>query len=375
VAWLKDLLTSAVFTKERLEVVTAQVQQSLPEQKRDGETVLYAVHPSVVFDETSTSKAAGVTTQMEYIPQLAQRLKEDPGSVISDFEKIREALLKPDGIRFSVYGNVLGVPAPRTPWKVFDGLKWLDVKPIPIPVASLSELGKNPAKKAVIVTLPSIESSFALHTTKSFAGFDHKDQAALRVACEVLEATESYFYKYIRGSGLAYGTFMEVDAEAGLLSFSVYRAPDSYRAFEEARKVVESLVDGSIVLDQTVVDGAKSSLVYKATRAVSTPPRAAATSFINQALKGVPQNHGRELLEKMQNVTVEEVKETLKKYVLPIFDPATSIAVVVSSPAKADEISENFSKVGYEVERRTLDVGADEEIDDEESGSEGSSTA
>jgi len=167
---------------------------------------------------------------------------------------------------------------------------------------------------------------------------------------------------------------MKPNFEAGLLSFIVYKAPDSFRAFEEGRKAVQGLVDGSIILDQTTVDGAKSALVFEATRAVSTPSQAAATSFVNQALKGVSQTFGRDLLQKMQLVTVDEVRDALKRYVLPVFDPTTSIAVVVSSPAKAGEIAHHLEGVGYEVERRTLDVSMDEYQDSYESGSEASST-
>jgi len=159
-----------------------------------------------------------------------------------------------------------------------------------------------------------------------------------------------------------------VDLEAGHLSFSVYKAPDSYLAYTEARKVVTGLGDGSISMDQTVIDGAKSSLVYGAARAVSTPGRAAQVSFLNQALKGVPQSYGRELLEEMQAVTKEDVQRVLQKHVLRLFDPTSSVAVVVSSPSKADVIAEQLSSSGFSVERRVLD--ADEDEDGSQSGSD-----
>lgn len=90
------------------------------------------------------------------------------------------------------------------------------------------------------MSLPTIESSFATHTTKGIMGFDHPEYPAVRVALEVLNATENYFWvsqdrdccfvfstssqRYIRGSGLAYGAYASLDVEAGLMSFSLYRA-------------------------------------------------------------------------------------------------------------------------------------------------------
>ncbi|KIO20924.1 hypothetical protein M407DRAFT_10649 [Tulasnella calospora MUT 4182] len=271
VAFLKDLIYGAEFAKDRLEVTIAKVQQSLPELKRDGNTVLCAVSGDLLYDETSASKASDILAQMDHIPKLAQKLKDDPEAVISDFKQIRDTLTKPEGVRFSVFGNVLDVEKPRSPWKVFKELPSAVLRPPPKSSESLTDLGKRPAKKAVVVTHPSIESSYGIHTSAAIQGFNHADQAALRVACEVLDATESFLWRFIRGSGLAYGAYMALDVEAGHLTFNVYKAPDSFRAYEEGRKVIEGLVNGSIPIEQAVVDGAKSSIVYSTVRSVSTP--------------------------------------------------------------------------------------------------------
>jgi len=44
------------------------------------------------------------------------------------------------------------------------------------------------------MSLPTIESSFVTHTTKGIMGFDHPEYPAVRVALEVLNATENYFW-------------------------------------------------------------------------------------------------------------------------------------------------------------------------------------
>ena len=96
-------------------------------------------------------------------------------------------------------------------------------------------------------------------------------------------------------------------------------------------------------------------------------------SFINQGLKGVPQNYNIELLEKFQQITKEDVLAVLKKYFLPLFDSSSSVAVVVTAPGKADQVSEELGKVGFQVEQKTLQVEADEDgeySESDESGSE-----
>ncbi|KAG6820112.1 hypothetical protein H0H93_005259 [Arthromyces matolae] len=351
VAWLKDLIYGAEFDKDRLQIVIAKIQQSLPELKRSGDNVLGSLWAELVFNEDSTSRAGSILPQLDFIPKIAKQLQENPAELISDLEEIRTHLTNPSCVRFSVTGNVLRLQKPRSTWgKYF--LKTHpagDLSPVPTTADTLSEVGKNPAKKAIVMSLPTIESSYVTHATKSIQGFNHPDFAVMRVTLEVLNATESYLWRYIRGSGLAYGAYVSLDAEAGLLSFTLYR----------------------IELDEPTIDAAKSSIVYGVTKNVSTPGRAAIVSFSNQALKGVSQTHQIDLLEKYQAVSKEDILAALQKHFLPLFEASSSVAVTVTAPGKAHEIGEGLQKVGFDVEQRVLEVDSDGlEADEEfESGS------
>jgi Zn-dependent M16 (insulinase) family peptidase len=90
IAWLKDLIYGARFTKDRLQVTAAKIQQTLPELKRDGNTVLSAVTAQQLFGKNSTSTAGVVLEQMDFIPRISEQLKEDPEAVIAKFEQIRK---------------------------------------------------------------------------------------------------------------------------------------------------------------------------------------------------------------------------------------------------------------------------------------------
>ena len=97
---------------------------------------------------------------------------------------------------------------------------------------------------------------------------------------------------------------------------------------------------------------------------VSTPGSAAANSFVNQGLKGLPSNHNVELLEKYQAVKKEEVQRCLRDYILRLFQPESSIALVVTAPGKFDEISEKLGQKGFRVEKRAIEVRDDEGSED-----------
>ena len=64
-----------------------------------------------------------------------------------------------------------------------------------------------------------------------------------------------------------------------------------------------------------------------------------------------------ELLKKYQAVILQRmtVLAALKKHVLPIFDPSSSVVVAVTAPSKADPIGKDLTDAGYEVELRTLE--------------------
>ncbi|KZO96339.1 hypothetical protein CALVIDRAFT_481506 [Calocera viscosa TUFC12733] len=358
IGWLRDLLYGAQFDIDRLRITAAKIMQGLPALKRDGSVVLDSMHSTLMFDETSTAAASTILGQMEFIPELMTTLEEEPDEVVADMKKFRAAVTKPSVIRFAVYGNILALSRPRSAWvHNFRSLPLSKLEPVSWIQESLTALGKRPGKKAVVVTIPSIESSYSIHSTGTLTSWDHPDYAALRVAAEVLEGMESFLWRFIRGAGLAYGVNISVDVESSLLSFSLYRAPDSHKGFVEAARVVKEVADEKMLIEDTTMDASKSTLVYAYASRTGTVGKAAIMSFTNQVLRGVSADHHHELLQRFKAVTKADVLSAIRKYILPVFDPAQSVAVVVSSPNKAEDIASGLKNAGYDVESRMLDLG------------------
>ena len=193
------------------------------------------------------------------------------------------------------------------------------------------------------------------------------------VTLGVLNALESYLWRYIRGTGLAYGASITQNPESGLLMFTVYKAPNAFRAYEEGGKVVHGLVNGEIDLEETTLESSISSLCYTMTAREATVGSAALSSFVNQVLKNVPQDYNQQLLSKFRQVTKQDVLNTLKNYIAPLFKSETSTAVIVSAPSKVDGIEDSLRKDGFEVERRTLDVSNEEDGESDYESDSGSS--
>nr|XP_019045357.1 cytoplasmic protein [Kwoniella bestiolae CBS 10118]OCF24287.1 cytoplasmic protein [Kwoniella bestiolae CBS 10118] len=358
VTWIRDLMSGVIFDKERLSVIVARLLQELPQEKRDGAGVAVAWANRLAYDETkSSSQMCELLKRLEFIPKAAEMLEKEPETVIKALEELRNHLIDPSKIRVSVRGDVLGLDAPRSVLeRSFLPIKAKPLVPISTSGQTLSELGKNPSKKCIIVPMPAIEGSYSMHYAKGPSGFDNSDLPALRLAASVLNAMESYLWKSIRGSGLAYGAEVAVYPEPGLVGFTVYRSPNAMLAYEAAGKIMRGLVDGSIKLDQDIVDGCRSSMTYDFARRSETLLDAASTAYLNEVLKGIGKNHDQEFLRKLPTVTLEDIRNAIEKYFLPLFQAESAMGSVAVSSSKAREVEDGFRKLGFEVEKRELPV-------------------
>ncbi|WWC88419.1 uncharacterized protein L201_003330 [Kwoniella dendrophila CBS 6074] len=369
VAWIRDLVTGAIFTKERLSVIVARLLQELPQEKRDGSTIAVAWANKLTYDDSkSASQNCDTLNKLEFIPKAAELLEKEPDTVIKALEELRAHLLDSSKMRVSVMGDVLSLDKPRSVLQ----RSFLPIKeakplaPLSTSLQTLTELGKNPAKKCIIVPMPAIEGSYSQHFAKGPAGYDHPDLPALRLAASILNAMESYLWKSIRGSGLAYGANVAVYPEPGLVGFTVYRSPNAMLAYEAAGKIMRGLVDGSIKLDQDIVDGARSSMTYDYARRSETILGAASTAYLNEILKGIGKNYDQEFLKKLPSITLQDIQNVIEKYFSPLFNPDYTIGSVSVSSSKLHEVKAGFEKLGFDIEQKELPIIKGDEDSDVE---------
>lgn len=138
-------------------------------------------------------------------------------------------------------------------------------------------------------------------------------------------------------------------------------------------------------------------MVSSTVNAQSTIGSAAAVSFISQVIRRKPQDCERELLKRIQEVTLDDVQWVIDGYLLRLFKPEKSVNVVVSSPTRLEvghrdgylrmtdlqEISKKFEAEGFnlnfmeigDVEEGESAFGSEDESEDdsESKGSESGS--
>jgi Zn-dependent M16 (insulinase) family peptidase len=168
------------------------------------------------------------------------------------------AVIKVERLRVNVIADVLTLPEPVSVWENFVPSQ-TPATPLPIPYEkdTLNPDGLNPSgtvpplslvTQANIVRLATQESSYLIATAESIFSIEHPDAPAMTVTLSWLNMLEGHIWKRIRGGGLAYSAGIRADLRRGQISFTVYRSPNGFAAWDEARKIVAEIASGEVVL-------------------------------------------------------------------------------------------------------------------------------
>jgi Zn-dependent M16 (insulinase) family peptidase len=283
------------------------------------------------LDKDSSLKAQGILVKAIYMKRLKKLLAKEPETVLSWLEALRKSLFTFNNIRALVIANVEKLPNPVSAWKPLTA--GLDTTSPLLPLVKmfqrLSPNGREPGKYgAVVVPMSTIDSSFCISSAKG----PTSPMSPIMIAISFLEAVEGPLWVALRGKGLAYSSYFTHDADCGFVQFSVYRSPDSYRAFIAAKAVVESYIDGTAKFEQYALEGAISGIVSGFADEQSTMVAAGQYHFVNGVIKGVDDEYNARILKAVRNVTVEQIKGVMKEVLMPAFMPGTANVVVTCTP-------------------------------------------
>lgn len=331
IEWIRTMMFDSIFDETRLNAGLSKSLAEIPELKRDGNGMMYAVDIMIHLDKESSIKARGTLVKSVYMKRLKKLLAKDSKSVISSLESVRKSLFTFNNMRALVTANVEKLPDPVLAWKpLLEGLN--TSKPL-LPLVKLSERlsadGQNPGNRgAVIVPMSTIDSSFCLSSAKGPTSPMDPILPALMVTISFLEAVEGPLWSAIRGKGLAYGASFRRDPDGGFVQFSVYRSPDAYRAFAAGKAIIESYIDGSLKFEIPALEGAISGIVAGYADEQSTMAAAGQSHFVNSVIRGVDDEYNTRMLKAVRDVSVEQIKAVMKDVLIPAFTPGKTNLVV-----------------------------------------------
>jgi len=339
VMWLKSLLVDSVFDVERIVTAVKKMLADVPEEKRDGNSMAFAVDRIVHYDPSSCVTATGTLVKALYLKRTLKLLKTEPQQVIDKLESLRKHLLTFSNMRVLVTANLETLQNPVSTFKhltdAFPAGPDPKVNPIDDRNALLSDVGRNPGGTHYIIPMP-IDSSFAVLTSRGPKGHTNEQLPGLMVALAYLDAVEGPMWQSIRGTGLAYGTNFFRDPETGLLKFRIYKSPNAFSAYSKAKTVVKEYGDGTRKFDKLALEGAISSIVREFVDERASIIDAARSSFIDLVTRNVGKDWQDWALREVRKVSVEDVQKILRDVVSGVFVPEKADLVVTCGGIMTD---------------------------------------
>lgn len=331
IEWIRTMMFDSIFDETRLKAGLSKILADIPESKRNGNSMMYAVDAAVHLENESSAKARGTLVKAVYMKRLKKLLAKDPKAVIASFEVLRKSLFTFNNMRALVIANIETLPDPVGAWEPL--VSKLDTSEPLLPIVKqlerLTEHGRNLGQLgAIVVPMATIDSSFLISTAAGPSTYTDPILPSLMVAISFLEAVEGPLWTAVRGTGLAYGANFRRDADGGSVQFSVYRSPDAYRAFNAAKKVVEEFISGEREMEDHALEGAVSGIVVGFVDEQPTMAAAGQSHFVNSIIRNVDTEYNTRMLKLVREVTRDDIKAVMKNMLLPAFTPGKANIIV-----------------------------------------------
>ncbi|KAF2733728.1 zinc metalloprotease-like protein [Polyplosphaeria fusca] len=382
VKWLAALLVDSVFDTERLIASVTKMLADVPDEKRDGNSMAFAVDRMIHYNPASSVRATNTLVKAVYLKRLRKLLKTSPDSVIEKFEQLRKHLVTFSNMRILAIANLTSLPNPVSTFSHLTSSIPPTTPPTTNPIddrkAVLSDIGRHPGGAAYLVSLP-IDSSFAVLTSAGPTSYTSPSLPPLFVALAYLDAVEGPMWQSIRGTGLAYGTGFFRDIETGLLKFRIYKSPNAFSAYAKAREVVAAYASGEKGFEKLALEGAISSIVREFVDEKATIVEAAKGSFVDLVVRGVGKEWSEWVLREVRKVGVEDVRKVLREVVSGVFEPEKTDLVVSCGGNMVEGLKKSFDEAGFKTKVKPLaefqegygleagdDEGEEEEDDDDD---------
>ena len=297
-----------------------------------------AIDELIHYEPASTNRANNVLVHKVYLKHIDNLLRTvpetrtEPKTVIENLEKLRKSICRYSNMRIGVVGDIEALSNPVTAWKTLikgntgDNGQFVALGSRR---AVLSDIGRNPGGRAYIVPIGATESSYALFTAKGIESREDSRYPALLVALEYLQIVEGAIWVALRGQGVSYGFEFAHNVDRGCVQCVLDTSPDVAKAYLAAREAVADIVSGKTAFETHDLEGAISGYVLSFVDRQSHEAEAGAESFVAQVLRKDSKEYGMNLLKRVRQVSIEQVKEVLRDVIMPVFDPKKADLTVI----------------------------------------------
>lgn len=175
------------------------------------------------------------------------------------------------------------------------------------------------------------------------------EEAVVRVAQQLLSGFEGPLWRSIRGKGLSYdfGLLLREDQKLDYFYLSDCTSPGE--SYEAALKTVEEYCERGVSEEE--MRGARGGVCFDVCELLDDPAANAACLFAKRKALSRTQ----EMLRELRNVERREVEKCIREVLGRIFEVGLTGFVITCPEERQEEIVEEFSEIGFEVEVKAFD--------------------
>ncbi|CAK9798548.1 Uncharacterized protein C05D11.1 [Anthophora plagiata] len=355
VQWIKELLYETQLTPDRLKITAAKMVNDVAQVKRIGHKVVKDLMYDLMYKNDSNRYNSSMLRQQKFLNNVLDRLNNEVGQkeVLSEIESIRKILTTPKNMVLYMATNLDKLTAQvsnvYSPWDTyfpnFNATDKMKLEATPD-----SKLIKSPDEIAFhgcVTGLGCIESSYLRQSCQSINNYQSPDLAPLLVCLEYLIQLEGPMWRLIRGQGLSYGYDIYLNPNEGLLYLTFYKSTNIVAAYKEAKSIVEAHILEN-KWEKLLFASAKSCLIFKIIKKEQSVGDLVLQSLLSY-FKNVPHDYTQQMVQRVSEVTIEDMGRIASQYLKPLFDPKECRTTIVCHSSKVPEITDAFKTFNHDL--------------------------
>ncbi|XP_050537012.1 uncharacterized protein LOC126903090 isoform X2 [Daktulosphaira vitifoliae] len=356
IKWLHNLLYNTVIIKKKLSCNLSRKINEVSNYRRNGKYMLNQIFINMTYKQDSNPYTCSVLEQYKFLTSLQNAIETEKGweIVYEDLIKLKLFLANPDNIKLHITGNIDKlcdiIPEASAALQniIPDNLK-RPVHPFKTQLDSEFMLPLNQCRIcACIVGMGSIESSYFIQCTDCIKDHNHQDYASLRVFISYFTQVEGPIWKKIRGLGYAYSYNITLKPDEGKICLSFDRSVNLPTAYQATKSIIDEHLSNELLWDQTHLESAKSRAIFEILNKENSTDYSSA-QLIWLSLRNLKKTYIQDLIKQISLVKLEDLPKIGRKYVMPLFNPQSTITAVICPPTKIEETAYEFEKMGIKM--------------------------
>lgn len=365
VQWYKELLFDTVFNPERVKTIANRMVSDIQQSKRKGGKVASCALTAMIYQSDSNQWAINFARQQKFLKQLVNNLsKNGDGDVINELSAVRNKLVRPENliVHLSLNKDKIRdkIDDIYRPWNELFMCNFPDAKANSkidlTKIKMANELVQFiPEPNAAILGVGSVESNYLQQVVKSIDSPEHPDLAAMYVLLKYLTQLEGPLWRHVRGSGLSYNYDITLSVSTGLLLFLLSKSTHVVAAYKKVAEIVNLHIDGKEEFDDSLLESAKSSLIFEFISAEKSAVGKSAQS-LECFLRNIDVDYNKKIIQKVSEVTKDDLRRVAPVHLKPLFENLKNCRnVICCHSSKVEEVKKGLKDVHPELAAINLD--------------------